>query len=100
MFLATSLVVVVAGLVTAVLPGLGQPAAEWRRAIGLLRGAGSAPGMGYGRPASVADLETLLGYQPALAGLPPRDRESLISHARVRDAAAGTAIVTGRRIER
>jgi MFS transporter, DHA3 family, macrolide efflux protein len=93
MFLATSLVVVVAGLVTAVLPGLGQPAAEWRRAIGLLRGAGSAPGMDYGRPASVADLETLLGYQPALAGLPPRDRESLISHARVRDAAAGTAIV-------
>lgn len=93
MFVASSLVVVVAGVVTAVLPGLGQPAAEWRRALGLLRGAGSAPGMAYGRPASVADLEKLLGHVPALAGLPPRDREALVTHARVRDAAAGTAIV-------
>jgi len=93
MFLVSSMVVVAAGLITAVLPGLGQPAAEWRRAIGLLRGAGSAPGMAYGRPASVADLETLLGYLPALAGLPPRDRENLVTHARIRDAAAGTAII-------
>jgi MFS family permease len=91
--LACSMVVVVAGLVTALLPGLGQPAAEWRRAIGLLRGAGSAPGMSYGRPASVSDLEMLLGYVPSLAGLPPRDREALVTHARVRDAAAGTAII-------
>jgi MFS family permease len=93
MFVASSLVIVVAGLTTAVLPGLGQPAAEWRRAIALLRGAGSAPGMAYGRPASVTDLETLLGYVPTLAGLPPRDREALVSHARVRDAAAGAAIM-------
>ncbi len=93
LFLANSMVIVVAGLVTALLPGLGQPAAEWRRAIGLLRGAGSAPGMSYGRPASVADLELLLGYLPSLTGLPPRDRESFVTHARVRDAAAGTAII-------
>ena len=92
MFVAASVVVIGAALVTAILPGLGQPAAEWRRAIGLLRGAGSAPGMALGRPASVADIEMLLGYQPALAGLPPREREALINRARVRDAAAGTAI--------
>jgi len=93
LFLANSLVVVAAGIATSFLPGLGQPAAEWRRAIGLLRGAGSAPGMAYGRPASVSDLEMLLGYVPSLAGLPPRDREVFVTHARVRDAAAGTAII-------
>jgi MFS family permease len=93
LFFSGSVVVIGAGLITAVLPGLGQPAAEWRRAISLLRGAGSAPGMGYGRPASITDLETLLGYIPSLAGLPPRDRESLVTHARVRDAAVGTVIV-------
>lgn len=93
LFLASSTVVVAAGIITAFLPGLGQPAAEWRRAIGLLRGAGSAPGMAYGRPASVADLEMLLGYLPALAGLAPQERETLLSKARVRDAAAGTAII-------
>jgi MFS family permease len=93
LFLASSAIVVAAGIVTAFLPGLGQPAAEWRRAIRLLRGAGSAPGMAYGRPASVSDLEMLLAYLPALAGLPPRDREAFVTHARVRDAAAGTAII-------
>jgi CRP-like cAMP-binding protein/sugar phosphate permease len=92
LFMVSSVVVVAAGLVAAFLPGLGQPAAEWRRAISLLRGAGSAPGMAYGRPASISDLETLLRYQPALAGLPPPDREALINRARIRDAAAGTAI--------
>jgi DHA3 family macrolide efflux protein-like MFS transporter len=93
LFFSGSLVVIVAGFITELLPGLGQPAAEWRRAISLLRGAGSAPGMAYGRPASITDLETLLGYVPALAGLPPRDRETLVTTARVRDAAAGTAIM-------
>jgi DHA3 family macrolide efflux protein-like MFS transporter len=93
MFVAGSVVVIVAALVTGVLPGLGQPAAEWRRAIALLRGAGSAPGMAFGRPASLSDVEMLLGYIPALAGMPPRDRDAIINHARVRDAAAGTAIV-------
>ena len=92
MFVASSVVVIIAALVTAVLPGLGQPAAEWRRAISLLRGAGSAPGMAFGRPASLADIEMLLGYIPALAGMPPRERDAIIQHARVRDAAAGTAI--------
>jgi CRP-like cAMP-binding protein len=92
MFIAGSVVVIAAALVTAVLPGLGQPAAEWRRAISLLRGAGSAPGMAFGRPASLADIEMLLGYIPALAGMPPKDRDDILHHARVRDAAAGTAI--------
>jgi CRP-like cAMP-binding protein len=92
MFTAASMVVIVSALVAAVLPGLGQPAAEWRRAISLLRGAGSAPGMAFGRPASLVDIEMLLGYIPALAGMPPKDRDMILNSARVRDAAAGTAI--------
>jgi len=92
MFTASSVVVIGAALVTSILPGLGQPAAEWRRAISLLRGAGSAPGMAFGRPASLADVDMLLGYIPALAGMPPRDRDAIIQQARVRDATAGTAI--------
>ena len=92
MFVVSSIVVIAAAMVTAVLPGLGQPAAEWRRAISLLRGAGSAPGMAFGRPASLADIEMLLGYIPALAGMPPRDRDAILNSSRVRDAAAGTAI--------
>ena len=48
--------------------------------------------MAFGRPASLVDIETLLGYIPALAGMPPKDRDAILNSARVRDAAAGTAI--------
>jgi CRP-like cAMP-binding protein len=92
LFVVSSIVVIAAALLTAFLPGLGQPAAEWRRALGLLRAAGSAPGMAVGRPASVADIETLLGFLPSLAAMPPRDREALVNRARVREAVAGTVI--------
>lgn len=92
LFLVSSIVVIAAALLTAILPGLGQPAAEWRRALSLLRAAGSAPGMAVGRAASVADIETLLGFLPSLAAMPPRDREALVNRARVREAAAGTVI--------
>jgi CRP-like cAMP-binding protein len=48
--------------------------------------------MAFGRPASLTDIEMLVGYIPALAGMPPRDRDAILNQARVRDAAAGTAI--------
>ena len=92
MFIVGAVAVIVAGFVAGFLPGLGQPAAEWRRAMSLLRGAASAPGMAAGRPAFATDLELLGRYVPALSGLTPKDRGSLLLHARVREAEAGSAI--------
>jgi len=92
MFVLGGAAVIVAGFVAGFLPGLGQPAAEWRRAMSLLRGAASAPGMAAGRPVVVTDLDLLGSYVPALSGLTPRDRESLVLNARVREAVAGSAI--------
>ncbi|MEO8251978.1 MAG: MFS transporter, partial [Chloroflexota bacterium] len=98
LFAVSSVVVIGSGALSAVLPGLGLPAAEWRRAISLLRGAAQAPGMGAGRPATAADIDVLGSYFPALSGLTPRDRDGLIKRARVREAPAGTAITrTGER---
>ena len=98
LFAVSSVVVVGAGLLAGVLPGLGLPAAEWRRAISLLRGAAQAPGMDVGRPATSADIDTLGSFFPALSGLTPRDRDGLTKRARVREAPAGTAITrTGER---
>ena len=98
LFMVSSLVVIGAGALAAVLPGLGLPAAEWRRSISLLRGAADAPGMGVGRPATAADIDALGSYFPALSALTPRDRDGLIKRARVREAPAGTAITrTGER---
>ncbi len=93
LFVYSSLVVIGAGVISAVLPGLGLPAAEWRRSISLLRGAASAPGMAIGRAPTAADLETLSGYLPVLRGLTPRDRDAITSRGRIREAATGAAVM-------
>ena len=93
LFVLSSLVVIGAGLIAAVLPGLGLPAAEWRRAMSLLRGAATAPGLAIGRAPTAADLEALGSYLPALSGLTPRDRDSIVSRGRIREAAIGTAVM-------
>ena len=91
LFMVSSIVVIGAGGLAAVLPGLGLPAAEWRRTMTLLRTAPRAA-LGVTRPATVADIEALGRHIPALAGLAQRDRDALVTRGRVLDAAAGTAI--------
>lgn len=92
LFAVSSIALVVTALVGAALPGIGQPAAEWRRTLALLRGAAAAPSVGVGRPATVDDLEALGRYIPALAGMPQRDRDALIRTGRVIEAAEGSAV--------
>jgi hypothetical protein len=81
------------GLLALILPGLGQPIAEWRRMLAMLRTAPSAPGLGLGRAATLADIDTLAVHLPALATLRGAERETLAARTRVYDAPAGTAII-------
>jgi CRP-like cAMP-binding protein/predicted MFS family arabinose efflux permease len=92
MFAISSSVLVTVALIGAVLPGIGQPAAEWRRSLALLRGAAAAPAVGAGRPATVEDVQALGRYIPALAGMPQRDRDALVSTGRVIEAEPGSAV--------
>ena len=91
LFMVSSVVVIGAGALTAVLPGLGLPAAEWRRTMALLRTAPRAA-LGVTRQATAADIEALGRHIPALAGMAQRDRDALVTRGRVLDAEAGTAI--------
>lgn len=93
MVLGSSILLAGAGALTLFLPGLGQPAAEWRRAIRLLRAAPSAPGLGIGRLPTPADLDTLAVRFPALSGLSKAEREGLMSSGHIHEAAAGTVIL-------
>lgn len=93
MFLISAGLLLVAGLLALVMPGLGQPAAEWRRAMSLLRAAPAATGLSAGRPAMPADMDLLVGHLPALVGLSPSDRTTFLSRARVIEAPEGTAIL-------
>jgi len=91
MFAVSSLFLIGIALFGAALPGIGQPAAQWRRTITLLRTAPKIP-LGTARPVTMADIDAIGRYIPALAGLPQRDRDGLIATARVVTAPAGTAI--------
>ncbi len=75
-------------------PGLGQPAAEWRRAMQLLRTAPAAAGALPVRAATLADYERLIGRIPVLGLLDDRRRAAFVEKARVTQAPAGQTLVT------
>jgi signal-transduction protein with cAMP-binding, CBS, and nucleotidyltransferase domain len=93
--IVASVVLVGAGLATALLPGIGRPAAEWRRAMSALRGAAAQPSAPIAlRPATLADFDGLAGRLPALNRMSDAQRSAFIAASRVRDVAAGATIVT------
>jgi CRP-like cAMP-binding protein len=93
MYLIGALMVLGGGIWVLFLPGLRQEAAEWGRALALLRSAPTAPGLGVGRAATPADFDRLAGLLPPLATLSAGERDSLVGRGCVFQAPAGTAIV-------
>lgn len=93
LFLGTSLALLAAGSLVFVMPGLGQPAAEWKRLLSLLRGAEAAPRLGRGRVATIADIDCFIAYMPQLAGMSVRERRQLAEQTLVADAPGGKIVV-------
>lgn len=91
--LASAALVLVPGLLALFLPGLGQPAAEWRRAMHLLKTAPAEPALAAGRPVTLADLDALAARLPALSSLTAQDRRNLMAQGRVVQAAPGSTIL-------
>ncbi len=92
LYLLSGLVTVGTGAWALVLPGIGQPAAEWRRALALLRSAPAASGLGLGRAVLPDDVDLLVGLLPSLAGMNRADRERVITQGRVLDVEPGTKL--------
>jgi MFS family permease len=76
-----------------VLPGLGRPAAEWRKALQLLRSAPATAAIEIGRPVLPSDVDLLMGLIPSLSGLTRQDRERIITQGSVMDVEPGTRLV-------
>jgi CRP-like cAMP-binding protein/predicted MFS family arabinose efflux permease len=93
LYLISALMLLASGAWVLFMPGLGQPASEWRRAMSLLRAAPAAPGLGAGRAATLSDLDTLAGLLPSLSALSAKDREALAAQARVSEAPSGATII-------
>ena len=93
MYLVSAVMILIGGVWVLFLPGLGQPAAEWRRLMSLLVKAPAAPGLGAGRAATLADLDSLAVLLPTLVGLTAEDRKALAAQGRVIEAPAGARVV-------
>ncbi len=89
----SSLILVAAGIWTQFAPGIGRPAAEWRKSLQLLRTAPEAPGIGTGRPANMLDLDRLIDALPELGALAMERRSAFLEGATVAKAPPGCAIV-------
>ncbi|MGZ6317520.1 MAG: MFS transporter [Anaerolineales bacterium] len=93
LFLLSSLAMLAAGAAVFFMPGLGQPAAEWRRLLSLLRGAEAAPRLGAGRVATRADIECFIEHMPELAAMGATERRRLAEQTLVADAPGGKIVV-------
>jgi CRP-like cAMP-binding protein/Na+/melibiose symporter-like transporter len=92
--LVSSVLLVATAVWMQVTPGIGQPAAEWRRAMQLLR---QAPATAAGIPvraATLADFDRLVRRVPTLGLLDDRTRDAFIEKATVRDAPVGQTVIT------
>ena len=89
----SSAVLIFAGIATQFAPGLGQPAAEWRQSLQLLRRAPEAPSLGAGRPANMLDLDRLIDVLPELGALAMERRSAFLEGATIAKAPPGCAIV-------
>jgi CRP-like cAMP-binding protein/sugar phosphate permease len=93
MYLISAMLLLGGAFLVLVLPGLRQNRSEWRRALNLLKAAGSVSGLNAGRVAVPADLDCLVGLLPAFSSLTDRERSSFISDAQVLEAPAGATIL-------
>ncbi len=92
-YLAGALMTLGAGVWALVIPGLGQPAAEWKRALQLLREAPAVPFRRVSRPATLADFDGLAALVPALAALSGDERQALLPGGRVSESPGGETVV-------
>jgi CRP-like cAMP-binding protein len=94
MTLLSAAMVLFPGVLAIFLPGLGQPATEWRRALHLLRNAAAAPRPTAIRAATLADFDRLAPRVSALSSLTAVERSDLIKESKVIEAPPGTTILS------
>ncbi len=93
MIVLASLILVVVALAALVAPGVGRPAAEWRRGLSHLRSTAPA-GVGDVRPATRGDFDRLVGRLATFTRLSDPQRTAFIKNALVREVPEGARLVT------
>jgi hypothetical protein len=94
LYLIGALITIACGIWALILPGIGQPAAEWRKALQLLRSAPAAAPLGVGRAVLPSDVDLLVGLIPSLGGVSRADRERIITQGSVLEVEPGTRMMS------
>lgn len=82
------------GVLALVLPGLGQPTAEWRHLLAMLRALPEGHAvLGLGRAAVRADIDRLCIHLPAMSHWTAHQRDSLAAQTRIFEVQPGAAVV-------
>lgn len=99
MLVVSSLLLFVVAGASLIAPGIGRPAASWRRGLAALRAAGApAPGAAAAaavseRAAAAADFDLLAARMPTMGRLSQGQRAAFLAEARVREVPASTRLV-------
>jgi MFS family permease len=93
LIIGASIVVGLVGVAALVAPGVGRPAAEWRRGLAALRASRAAADVEV-RPATMADFERLVGRLATFGRLSAQQREAFVRDALVREVPAGERVIT------
>ena len=93
LYLISAILLLGGGILVMTLPGLRQNRSEWQRALGLLKAAPAASGLGLGRLAVPADWDALAGLLPSLSALSTRERDAFIGNAHVMEVPSGSTIL-------
>jgi DHA3 family macrolide efflux protein-like MFS transporter len=93
MILGSAALLLVSGLLSLIMTGIGQPASEWKKTLQLLRAAPVVSALGEGAVATLADMDLLIGHLPVFANLSLEDRKQFIQGARVFQVSQGETIV-------
>ena len=92
LYLISAVMLVMAGTFVLFIPDLGQPLAQWKRTLALLRGIEAAPRLGAGRTATMVEVERFISHLPQLMGMSPKERSQLASDTLVAEAAGGKVV--------
>lgn len=95
----SSLVLLGVALASLVAPGIGRPAAQWRRGLAALRAAELAEALPEApaaavRPATLADFDRLAARMPTFERLSADQRAALVAQATVREVVADTRLMS------
>ncbi|MEO5965983.1 MAG: MFS transporter [Candidatus Limnocylindrales bacterium] len=96
LLVAASLILCAVAVAALFVPGIGRPAAEWRRGISALRAAraGGQVADALVRPATLADFDRLVGRLGTFTRLTDAQRSAFLAHATVREVPEGSRVVT------